>query len=257
MNKIKNRIELHVRYQSYEMDLIAMIYKRLVQGLFLIMILTSLYIMTKKIIFENTTVAYASTSETTTVKETMSIEPVDNTYIKNEYTEIEIPMAGLGLAIKEAKEEYNRNLQELKRKEALKKKYRYIAEDWEFSIMCQIVEAEVTGTFEGVLSYQEAYECKIRVAQVILNRIESPDFPNDIENVVFEKYAFSPIVDGRYWEVSVTDITKKACEDALLRETPDYTDGALYFSSNTDYCEYGYPMFTDSVNHTYFYPYNG
>lgn len=250
MNKMRNRVEIHVRYQSYEMDLIAIIYKRLLQALFIIAIISTFYITAKKLIFDNTVLAYASTIEKVNIEKNPTIDIAEE-------SDIEVPLAGLGLALKKAREDYIINLQEMKRREELQRKYRYIAEDWELSILCQIVEAEVTGTFEDVLTYQEAYECKIRVAQVILNRVESPDFPNDIENVVFEKYAFSPIVDGRYWEVPVTDITRRACEDALLRETPDYTSGALYFSSNTDYCEYGYPIFTDSVNHTYFYPYNG
>lgn len=133
--------------------------------------------------------------------------------------------------------------------------YRYEASDYEFSIFTQVVEAEVTGSLDG-LSYDEAFACKLHVAQVILNRIESNQFPNTMEEVVFQDAAFTPVLDGRYWEVTPTEMTIEACKTALLKETEDTVYGALYFISNSDQCDYGYALFTDAVNHTFFYPYS-
>ena len=84
--------------------------------------------------------------------------------------------------------------------------------------MEKIVEAEATG-------YDE--EHKLAIANVILNRVKSQNFPNTIENVVFQKRQFSPIADGRYYTVKVTESTKNAVKRALNGE--NNSEGSLYF----------------------------
>lgn len=76
----------------------------------------------------------------------------------------------------------------------------------ETEIFERIVEAEVT---------TDNYEGKLAVANVILNRIESDRFPNTMKEVVFAKRQFSPVSDGRYYTVKVTDLTKQVVQDAL------------------------------------------
>lgn len=92
----------------------------------------------------------------------------------------------------------------------------------EVDVLQRIVEAEATG--------EDIYG-KILVANVVLNRVLSNDFPDTVKEVVFQKsggsYQFSPTKDGRYWSVSVTDSTVEAVERALSGE--DYSQGALYF----------------------------
>ena len=78
--------------------------------------------------------------------------------------------------------------------------------DEEIEIFERIVEAEVT---------TNNYEGKLAVANVILNRIESERFPNTMKEVVFAKRQFSPISDGRYYKVKVTELTKQVVQDAL------------------------------------------
>ncbi len=94
----------------------------------------------------------------------------------------------------------------------------------DYQIFCGIVEAEAGG---------EDINGRILVANVILNRMESPIFPGTVEGVVFQKsggtFQFSPIRDGRYYRVKVSDETIEAVERALLGE--DYSEGALYFVS--------------------------
>lgn len=76
----------------------------------------------------------------------------------------------------------------------------------EIEIFERIVEAEVsTNNYEG----------KLAVANVILNRIESERFPNTMKEVVFARRQFSPVSDGRYYKVKVSDLTKQVVEDAL------------------------------------------
>jgi len=76
----------------------------------------------------------------------------------------------------------------------------------EIEIFERIVEAEVGGT---------NYEGKLAVANVILNRVQSSRFPNTLKEVVFANRQFSPISDGRYYTVTVSETTKQVVQDAL------------------------------------------
>lgn len=91
-------------------------------------------------------------------------------------------------------------------------------------VLLRIVEAEATG---------EDITGKMLVANVILNRVNDDEFPDTVEEVVFQKsgtkYQFSPIRDGRYYKVSISDTTEEAVERVLYGE--DYSRGALYFMS--------------------------
>lgn len=91
-------------------------------------------------------------------------------------------------------------------------------------VLLRIVEAEAT---------DEDITGKMLVANVILNRVNDDEFPSTVEEVVFERtgstYQFSPIRDGRYYKVSITDSTREAVERVLYGE--DYSQGALYFMS--------------------------
>ena len=88
-------------------------------------------------------------------------------------------------------------------------------------ILERIVEAEAGG---------EDHKGKVLVANVVLNRVKSKSFPSTIREVVFahrgSTYQFSPIYDGRYYTVNVSDDTKKAVSDALNGVDP--SQGALY-----------------------------
>lgn len=88
----------------------------------------------------------------------------------------------------------------------------------EIEIMERIVEAEAT---------DEDIYGRILVANVVLNRVLSNNFPSTVKKVVFQKGQFSPIRDGRYYSVKVTSLTEQAVERALAGE--DYSDGALFF----------------------------
>lgn len=90
----------------------------------------------------------------------------------------------------------------------------------EIAILERIVEAEATGGDT---------KSKIIVANVVVNRVNNSIFPNSIEGVVFQKSQFSPIRDGRYYSVSITDSTKEAVSRALQGE--DYSQGALFFAN--------------------------
>jgi N-acetylmuramoyl-L-alanine amidase len=119
----------------------------------------------------------------------------------------------------------------------------------------RVVEAEVTGDNPFGVGYEEAFKSKLAVAQVILNRVESPHFPDTVHDVIFQKNAFTPLLDGRYYEVEISEITIAACLAALLTSTEDLTYGCEFFSSGTKECKYGYYVFTDEVGHSFFKSY--
>ena len=91
-------------------------------------------------------------------------------------------------------------------------------------VLLRIVEAEATA---------EDVKGKMLVANVILNRVLSSKFPDNITDVVFQNngrtYQFAPIKDGRYWSVTISDETREAVERVLNGE--DYSQGALYFAA--------------------------
>ena len=84
-------------------------------------------------------------------------------------------------------------------------------------LMSQIVYAESKG---------EPFEGKVAVASVILNRVLNSGFPDTIEEVVFQPYAFSCVVDGQI-SVEPTQECFDAVYEALNGNDP--TGEALFF----------------------------
>ncbi len=101
-------------------------------------------------------------------------------------------------------------------------KVKYSLSGKEVTMLEKIVEAEASG--EDMIG-------KILIANVIFNRMEDDEFPDTVEDVIFQKvdgdYQFSPISDERYWNIKVSKKTEKAVQRAL--EGEDYSEGALYF----------------------------
>ncbi len=126
------------------------------------------------------------------------------------------------------------------------------------SILIRVVEAEVTGSsfrYKGNdVSYDELLKSKIRVAQVFMNRVEDQHGFKNIDSL-YEALTYpgatSTFDDGRYYKVEITDITREAVRLALRADTPDYTDGALFFNTGTS-CKYGSYLFTDAVGHSFY-----
>lgn len=104
----------------------------------------------------------------------------------------------------------------------LEKEYEYELDQENLETLYRIVEAEAGSEDE---------DGKLLVANVVLNRMEDEQFPDTVKEVVFQKEKgicqFSPIKDGRYFQVVVSDETVEAVERALAGE--DISQGALYF----------------------------
>lgn len=90
-------------------------------------------------------------------------------------------------------------------------------------ILYRITEAEATGG---------NVEQKKNVVSCVLSRVRAPQWPDTIKGVVFQSQQFTPIWDGRYYKVTITDSTKEAVDWVLkYGETHD----CLWFCSDKSY----------------------
>jgi len=91
----------------------------------------------------------------------------------------------------------------------------------EKELLSRLVEAEAKG---------ETYEGKVAVATVVLNRVESSQFPNTVTDVIYQvvgsAYAFSPVQNGEI-NKPASEESKQAVEEALTRN--DRLADSIYF----------------------------
>lgn len=99
--------------------------------------------------------------------------------------------------------------------------------DEEYEILCRIVEAEATGG---------NVEQKMNVASCVIARVQSKSWANTIKGVVFEHtggaWQFTPVSDGRYYTVSITDTTRAAVDNVLQNGK---THNCQFFCSYASY----------------------
>lgn len=116
----------------------------------------------------------------------------------------------------------------------------------DYEALTRIVEAEATG---------QNLTGKILIVNVVMNRVKSSKFPNNIYDVVHQNsnghVQFSPISDGRYYSVTVTDSTKKAVESAFNGD--DYSNGALYFAARSSASKSAMSWFDSHLTKVYEY----
>ena len=82
-----------------------------------------------------------------------------------------------------------------------------------------------------IMSDTEDIKGRVLIANVIMNRLSHEEFPDTITGVILDQRngipQFSPVYDGKFYEVTVTDETREAVKQAL--EGTDYSEGALFF----------------------------
>lgn len=120
--------------------------------------------------------------------------------------------------IRRVEEERERIAKEEAEREARRQAIEAFCSGNDYEVLKRIVEAEA-----GICDIKG----RILVANVIINRVRSSEFPNTISGVVYQKSQFSPVMDGRINTCKVTDATVEAVNRAIAGE--DYSDGALYF----------------------------
>lgn len=109
--------------------------------------------------------------------------------------------------------------------------------EYEVKLICRVVETE---------TYQCDFDSKVNVANVVLNRVESGEFGETVEEVITTESQFA------YGREVITEDTILAAMFAY--EMEDTTYGALFFHSNekTDvFCGRNY-IFTDNVGHNFY-----
>ena len=106
----------------------------------------------------------------------------------------------------------------------MEKEYKYRLQEADYEALLKIVQAEAGNEDE---------EGKMLVAGVVMNRVNSKRFPNSVCEVVMQQkngaYQFSPVANGSYQKVKVSEETVHAVERVLMGE--DITEGALYFAA--------------------------
>lgn len=91
----------------------------------------------------------------------------------------------------------------------------------EAEMLMKIAMAEAEG---------ETTEGKAHVMMVVLNRVWSDEFPDTIEEVIFQKNQFSPVCEGgRYYTTEPNEDCAKALE--MVMDGWDESQGALYFEA--------------------------
>jgi len=88
----------------------------------------------------------------------------------------------------------------------------------QLDLLARVVAAEAQG---------EPYEGQVAVAAVILNRIESPSFPNTLSGVVYQPHAFESVSNGLIWRRTPSNEAVRAARSALDGWDPTY--GAIFF----------------------------
>ncbi|MEF2967601.1 cell wall hydrolase [Paenibacillus sp. M1] len=97
----------------------------------------------------------------------------------------------------------------------------YVLDDEELLLLQKIVMAEAEG---------EPYEGKVAVANVVLNRLRSANYPDTIKEVIYQKSQFSPVRNGRLNKVKPDEDTIHAVNEAL-NGRKEVADDTYYFLS--------------------------
>jgi len=89
----------------------------------------------------------------------------------------------------------------------------------EVALLARVINAEARG---------EPYLGQVAVGAVIMNRVKSPEFPNTITGVIYQKGQFSSVTDGQINKAFENEAqVKKAAQEAYNGSDP--TNGALFF----------------------------
>ena len=111
----------------------------------------------------------------------------------------------------------------------------------------QIAEEERLGDMELIAQLVEAeagnqpFEGKCLVVDVVLNRVASPDFPNTVEEVIYQDGQFSVINNGAFdkaaWNMKEDDFAAVAVEYELHTNKE-----ILYFNNSSNVSGTGEPF---------------
>lgn len=137
-------------------------------------------------------------------------EQIEDAMAKAEAIEAEIE-ASKNTVEKLKEEEERRKQEEERRKQELANgtntKIPYQQLDGDVKRMAAIIWCEARG---------ESYEGQVAVGTVVMNRVESPRFPNTIEEVIKQNGQFSPYKSGKYAIALSMENMQQSCIDAAI-----------------------------------------
>lgn len=112
-----------------------------------------------------------------------------------------------------------------------------VATDAEIELLALVTMAEAEG---------EPVEGKRLVIDTVLNRVDSPRWPNTISEVIYQPNQFVAMSNGRAERCRVTDEVRQLVREELLSRT---NTEVVYFTAG-GYGRYGTPMF--NIGNHYF-----
>lgn len=89
------------------------------------------------------------------------------------------------------------------------------------TLLAAIIQCEAGG---------QSYDCQLAVGAVVVNRVKSGSYPNNVHDVIFQKSQFGPVSNGaleKRLAKGVSDTAYQAAQAALSGS--DNTDGAIGF----------------------------
>ncbi|NLZ80726.1 MAG: cell wall hydrolase [Clostridiales bacterium] len=101
------------------------------------------------------------------------------------------------------------------------------SKDWDYEdsyLLAKIAMAEAEGCNT---------QTKTLVIMTVLNRVWSDEFPDTIEEVIFQENQFSPIDNGRWDRVEPNEDCYEAVK-IVMEAKYDYSSGATYFENCAD-----------------------
>lgn len=118
---------------------------------------------------------------------------------------------------------------------------RYLPKKSEPEWVCPISDDEVwlLGLVCVAESEDQSEEGKRLVIDTVLNRVESDEFPDTIEDVVYQKSQFSSMWNGRADRCVVTDEYR----DLVMSELKERTNSDVLYFRTGHYCSWGDPLF--------------
>ncbi|WP_274365827.1 cell wall hydrolase [Paenibacillus thermotolerans] len=99
---------------------------------------------------------------------------------------------------------------------------KYTLNKSELDILAKLIYSEARG---------EPYKGQVAVGAVVMNRIQSKQFPNSIRGVVFQQGAFTAVDDGQFW-LTPNRTAYMAALDAVRGWDPSY-NSLYYFNPRT------------------------
>jgi N-acetylmuramoyl-L-alanine amidase len=95
----------------------------------------------------------------------------------------------------------------------------------ELDLLARLIEAEAGG---------ESYQAKVGVGGAVINRVQSPDWPSTITDVIYQKfgeyYQYTPVKNGMINKPASAD-SLKAAKEALNGSDP--SKGAIFYYDNS------------------------